>query len=887
MSDARKPGSVARPPRMFNVVQDTGTGEYLIPTRALQAAQHRFRTLLERATAELPGHPDAAVAACCGLALFESPGSPADLKHMIKAAGDADLAAKPALIYWHRNGLLHCRELSAETLSLMRGCILSGCDADANLARMRQQLGAWYPLPNNAADADLLDWIVNDGVAWAWEHQYGPVLADLHGDHRIEPLPPAVIARATRPTAPAGGEFSLSKRSRTVERLSDVVIAGMTEGPANQRRAYLVDDLVTAFGCESHGSPRRANSRQAGNVFRALARLAADLPDAHPCVAVPYGWTLFMLIDGTARTRAANIGTARLYCQNLACSLFHALLRTKLHPLEMTEEHWSGLIRELLIEDSSQTRRSAVAALLKYLRAYFGAEIRVRAGSVEVVPHVAANVIWNSELMLALQLLEQVEPDERLRLMVRAVYDIARRVPIRYGELSSLRLRSIRKLDVAGKCHLEIEIAPSRALHGGKSRAARRVARLGLASQCGAIVELLQRRTADGAALDDLLLGDPQRGERLYCAGRLSMLVHGLLRSATGDQEVSFHTLRHTVLTALVSEAMCEPDVTRRQLLLDRATEAAGHKSVSTTVAVYFHLPSQSLRRKTDAALVPLFSRPVVQRAWAARLGRGQTQRCFELAATAADMRNVSLEPSQRSAGGRAADMPLDRIRGTLRDIRAGRPLSEVTSRSGLSGSELLKLAAAAEQVALTLGRTPSIRGLGLERRNPEEALKDASKAVRALPISFDPCGVPPHAGVWRRLGNARQSDDAVAAWLRCYQKGWLSLEEHSDFEPLVSFLAQSKTPASHLEIRYASKGGDVLTPTPSSQAALCVHVHFGSSVPEKPVDVRAGRPSTYLIVARDCVLSDHRTPAASCRMDELHGAFFSYAVQSIINRSR
>ena len=899
----------ARPPRMLRVEAQKPAGLFIVPTRAAQAGRERFAQFLESAVRELPLVSDPLVALVGALLVFEAPGSPADLPPMIRASLSLDLNSEPTLIYWSRNRMLHCRELSAQTRAILARLTDKASPYDGILHRACDQLAHWYPAPANANPSELIAWIVNDGIAWLSNELNQPLVADIFGAQRIEPLPAAVIDRA-RGSPNVVSVDSVDRRpGDALETLSTYVETGQLLNDGKEIGCWLIDDLLSAL-TERSRRPKVRRRAEADVVIRALARSARRLLEAGPAASFVYSFVLFMLSEGTARTTNGNLDTVRRYSRNLAHDLHRALVARRRNPLDLEEFDWLSVIRALCGSEPTEERRKAVSALLKFLRAHAGIDVHATAVEPHTTRNVHANVVWHHELVAALQMLSRAEPDERLRMQVRTIYDVARRAPVRFSEIILLEVRNVQVFTMGDHEYVGVELATRR----GKTAAARRTVMLGKAAECDSLVQWLRRREAEGAQPDELLFADPHRPERLYRLGRVAQLVHGLLKFATGDSDVSFHTLRHTVLTSQIRqvlESRPHGDADALHVIAARA----GHLQPATSLETYFHLPWRALRLQIDASIAPLLSHARVRRAWqGAALAGGWADSLPALPLLAADGLDQALPPD--ASNGKhcrtAESLTLEQTRHVLGDVCAGCTPAQVMSRNSLSENDLTRLCVAADPVANALtGGTPA-KGLGFERRETVQLLSELAQSLKRVPADFSEPLLEVHANLWSKLDTVTSIQKAaVLAWTKCYAGGRIALRQPAEYEPLLKFLAAANVPASHLAIRTAQRqpgkvSRAVSECAPSARgsrlyqvavdwspydedfdpvnANACAHRLFGVVLPSEQVQSRRGRPGCYLLISRGVVVRDIETPSASCRMGEVHGAFVAAAARLMLH---
>ena len=81
----------------------------------------------------------------------------------------------------------------------------------------------------------------------------------------------------------------------------------------------------------------------------------------------------------------------------------------------------------------------------------------------------------------------------------------------------------------------------------------------------------------------------------------------------------SFHSLRHTVISRELLQALMTADVHHSISPIHRTAVEAGHRHDSTTFINYFHTPEEPVRHWIDQAVAPHLDSPVVAANWLGR----------------------------------------------------------------------------------------------------------------------------------------------------------------------------------------------------------------------------------------------------------------------------
>ena len=143
---------------------------------------------------------------------------------------------------------------------------------------------------------------------------------------------------------------------------------------------------------------------------------------------------------------------------------------------------------------------------------------------------------------------------------------------MRIGELLVLRIGNV--LDEGD--HLVVEIA--RELRDGreKSHEGRRRVMVCDTTAMAIVRTWLARRAAELAIDQDYLFGQPDRPTELAHAGKMYFWLNRLLKTVTGDENISLHSFRHTHASQRLA-AMLLQDNDDEVNPLDRLANEMGH----------------------------------------------------------------------------------------------------------------------------------------------------------------------------------------------------------------------------------------------------------------------------------------------------------------------
>lgn len=223
---------------------------------------------------------------------------------------------------------------------------------------------------------------------------------------------------------------------------------------------------------------------------------------------------------------------------------------------------------------------------------------------------VKANIIWDHELRLIRSWLDTAQPSALID-ATRCAFAIASspNAPVRIGEVMNARLNGI---DIQHDA-IRIDLAPGLADTPLKSSESRRSLLITDLVARAAIEKWVKRRRleeqraqqTDGTGSEGssvrtsaYLFGDVENPRRLKDGGAIVRLLNQLLKAATGDPEVSFHTLRHTIASAATNRSLSGDIQEINPIDVDAAT--MGHKSGTTQLVSYSHLSCAVIRSLVD-----------------------------------------------------------------------------------------------------------------------------------------------------------------------------------------------------------------------------------------------------------------------------------------------
>lgn len=351
-----------------------------------------------------------------------------------------------------------------------------------------------------------------------------------------------------------------------------------------------IDGIVTACGRKSGKSDAQAKKL----MLQKCEQLAKLLDDYGPISALILSWATHLIMHGTRVKDNLSQATIANYVGTISKPLFKEIKSIKIS--ELAEQNHLEIYTRILDAVSESQKGIAASALSTFhtfLEDWFGV-LPVYRGQfckdVEVAPK--SNLVWSHEIVLIQRWLDTATADSRLVESWRLAILLANHQRFRVGEVFNLRLRDI----TIYSDHALIHIA------SGKTYAAKRTLKVEDRSVLDALHGLVERRKLEMASPSDFLFGDPARPNKLYRHGHFYWGLNQLLKQATGDQKISFHSLSDTVISNQLIQPLSGGDRGFKNNLNQLATDFA-HYSIITSCSFYMHLHHLSIRMCMDRAL--------------------------------------------------------------------------------------------------------------------------------------------------------------------------------------------------------------------------------------------------------------------------------------------
>uniref|UniRef100_UPI0035AF2FE0 tyrosine-type recombinase/integrase n=1 Tax=Hylemonella sp. TaxID=2066020 RepID=UPI0035AF2FE0 len=878
-------------------------------------AASRFHRFVE----DLPGHlPDAPPAVGLLLCLigYDCVLTEPDLFALGQAISSTPASDPRIRTTWtsDREGFRHTesRCLSVRTRLASRR-LANDINWAASAAELESFLQDIYPDIDSALRTTALDLALTDARTW-WYLQLPLCLySHVRGAFRMPILDEQVLRRLDD-WSPSLIIDSLAADAAIDQAHDQVGDRLLSELSSNTQRVtpQTIALIQSVFAVSVNQTGLRLSTHLNGEELRDKLTLVTEMVQSEGWIAaVLLSWSVHLLTVGSIRKVNPAISTLSAYVTALLEPLADALFELKYPPAFFSQGDWYRLFDLLRQRACTGQHAAALASLHSWAVRTFGCDPMpdVMFQSVEAT-RVHDNLIWPHEQQRALQDAITVDPDDRVSQQVQVLLALGSGGLFRIGELPGLLTSD---LVLEGEI-LRVHIDPGRGLHGGKSRAARRVVRVHAAALISLIWRWRDSRVLESGSSSDtpiFLFGDPHLQRHLYRIGKCVRLVNELLRRATGDDRVSFHTLRHSGASFRAYSLLAQPQSAKAVSPLDELCHELGHSSRDTLWSTYFHLPEFALRAASDRIEAVCRYSTEETAYWLnitpATL-RQRTSRAASEAGTSSDLYSQWLTDKAGTdpfALGNRLQPPsiqdlaiaAPRVQ-TPRDLRWVRhALAAVADKVSLEAACLrlscqpgeIHAFCLAVQQALRLLRS-SIRdhssGLLLVDASLVYSLQWVHQRLAQHQLRFKPVSKAKLTNLARYLDHHAQDPlcmEAALAWSSMWQHKVLSLHDPAATRVLLRLLKEAGVPADSLVIRVqdGGQGADGLLRTDAAVKDVrdMLLASFGTLARIELVRPRRGHPLRYLVVASSQTSAGKSAPSAAVSMHELHGLLFSLSV--------
>lgn len=780
------------------------------------------------------------------------------------------------------------RHLSLITQAILASPRIAPIDASATIQALDAFLCDIVRSPNRSYSLKLL---LLDAEAWLYEHLPLPLFAHCIGKAPIAALPKSTLARHESRLA-----LSLlldPEIEKSNSRAFASAIGSFFAKRRNDHGGWFIDELVSI--CRRKRALSNGDDKR--RMLHECEALASRDIEIAPLGGLILAWAIDLLQSGTRTKIQLKAITPAKYIGIAAKRLWQAFREEDLE--EFGTEDFLNVYLSMMNGLSNSQKRTLASALSSwhfFLMCWF--EVAPLYHSLHKwVPPTApkANLVWKHEIEMIRAWLQAPMPDARHHAQLQVAFEIASQIRIRATELLNLRLQNFHWTQES----LTIEVA-TKATDGGVKTLAAFRRHDAQSAECVALIKAwYMRRQQEGAFPTDYLFGDPHRPDTKYAPGQLYTDLNRLLKAATGDPTIALHALSHTKISMDWHKAAMEKpgaDINT----FERESVDAGHASAATGFANYFHLFESWLRCCLNQEIEQHFETWPCVRPWVGKTPEAFRQalcraRRKEPSVTAAAFATCLIEtarPALLLPGARDGivlqqarnpiapttqrPLTLSAILDILNDIAFGHSAEAIALRSNRSDTEINQLGRVAIELLQNIGE--------VDRRDvrpqAQRAVVDLQTYLRSgilKHIQFQRVGQAKVAPLYDLIASGRQAEivtRGINAWVRCYQRGYVSLHSLSSAFPFVEMLDAADYPRSAIIIR----GID------TTKRTLISTFHTGK--PGLPlwesIQPRPGRPKAYLILASHTSERANGQPIgnAGVGMGGIHGLMFAASVR-------
>lgn len=636
--------------------------------------------------------------------------------------------------------------------------------------------------------------------------------------------------------------------SAWARRESGAVPVLTTEGPSEDLDQGVTGELVdSAF--ESNGgdaghsklkivldilseNPSVVDGQVKRHWLMKLRAFAPSAMTAGPITALITGWVAHMCEAGTVGEANPAASTIRKYANRAVLPLFLALraLGDDLESAQWSTDHLKRTYLDLINAESAgnqQTMRAALVNFHQFLATWIDIEpLRNALDGSTSIARVNANVVWPHEVQRTMRWARETG-DEQMGANARLIIGIASEAPARASELSRIRLRNVQFSEDASGTFAEIEIA--RDAHNGRLKTKSSPRRLYI--RCAQTLALLSAkfssRRSEGAVMTAFLFGERGDDEQRYRPAATLAYINRLLKNATGDDNISLHTLRHTCLSRSAAEAFAS-SATSDIVPLECIAASAGHASPLTTLRSYSHQYEHAMRLWLNISLARAFE---LQSDTAAKLLHIKPatlrQRAFRAGATTSGYAWRALlmfdgppiarklvdyfdwrEPCapKESTSNKGGELTVGIVAAAVEWLLAGKSSDLVGNRFGIDPEHVDRLRK--ELVAYCCARAQILHPLR-NRQMANPRLLTLSEAAQYLDLDYERRKQSKYAALVAHLETAVADAElrkAAQAFEDCQRGEYLSLEEPQAIGALLRLFKSAQVPSRALVMMVETK---------------------------------------------------------------------------------
>jgi integrase len=434
----------------------------------------------------------------------------------------------------------------------------------------------------------LIDQLTFDMLAWGVRNIPYSLWSHSIGLRPMQPVPKSTLARIESGLAldEAVDEQQIDRQVRIADMLDAMTsMPHSGEVSARQSDIKIIEDAKDVLTTKRQEKPEVAIDRW----VKGLLNLHPRLESAEFACALVLNWMTELTESGTVNKWDIRHYTRKRY-MGCGASAFHIQSqKIGTHPSTWTSEEVDSMCLELMSDRSIKDKiglGAAISSFFTFLHQNFGCPIPTRSIHAlipESIPR--AQFVTESEVQRAIGwTYSSKDSDLQLLAIVRTALAMGWAAPFRLQELLNLEIRNI----ADSKGGYEIEILPKGWHAPLKTPAAMRRVHIAKGWAADLIREFLNMRLGQGASGKSYLFASEEDPDVVYRKYTVQALLLRLLKTATGDPEMTFHALRHSWASVKVVEVLASSSIANFNRLSHIAAEM-GHVSAVSTLQFYSH----------------------------------------------------------------------------------------------------------------------------------------------------------------------------------------------------------------------------------------------------------------------------------------------------------
>ncbi len=732
--------------------------------------------------------------------------------------------------------------------------------ADTIITEIETLIVDLYP----SGGSSTIDVLFDDAQAWTIHALPGPIYA-----HCLNIIPLSCLPRSTlaRQSSRLALDTCKDSHTKNLGRGFCMALDGAFSLSGRNSSGWLVSRIVEICKHKKSMAPHSDKKRMLKNCLE----LTTSSSEAGMISSLLLAWAVDLIESGTRVKHDISPKTIHKYVSCIAVQLFSAF--NNIDIFQCDPDDFASKYIEICISTKPGNQKSTAVAINNwhsFLTLWFDVlplTTSLYHGIATSIPR--ANVVWSHELNTIHEWLDTSLLDERTSSQMRVCLAIACKMRIRISELLRLRLWNIRIYQHG----LEIEISPMRRDGKLKSASSRRVVQIKDETAIQTISNWKKRRELENALPTDLFFGDPHSPTQGYRFGFFCYAINQMIKYCTGDDSASFHTLSHTWISFMISEALLlnsEVDINA----LDEISAAAGHASSQTSLVHYFHLPELVIRYFFDKYLksinwtghmVSLHSN-ISAAAFRQRCARSGGERSRSEVAWNAIIKSplppisdvmeqfLLSQPPMPAFLKQPRQILFSDVLNVVSDLAEGMSASVISVRTGQPEEVVHQIASVGCEVLEQL-RILDKSGVSTNCTGRIIGFHKVFLGSSGHHIQFNRINhmkLRPLVEFFERNEDASGLEVGVNSWIGCYHNGYISLESMPDAIGLVGLLQSACISNQHLAVSIASAEK---APKSNHNVLTVINSAFSSFYPLPPITIfnarRRGRPSAYLSISR------------------------------------